>query len=377
MRRKIVYVTGTRADFGLMSRALRILDGREDIELSVVTTGMHLSTTYGGTENEVAESGLSVVARPEINVSGASGADMGLAVGELLEALIRLFQDNEPDAVVVIGDRGEMLAAALAAVYMNVHVFHVHGGERSGTIDESVRHAISKLSHFHLVATEESRQRLLKMGEREDSVVVTGAPGLDDIAELTFPDRSSLFEPIGFDPDRQAAIVVYHPVLVSYEDAREEFMEVYHAVVDSGIQVLFLTPNSDAGSQYIREALDELDETRGLVVRSHLSRNDFLAWLGAVDVFVGNSSAGIIEAASFGTPVVNVGPRQALRQRNTNVTDVDVDRNAVRTALNEALEKGRLAPHNVYGDGEASRRIARYVATQPLDRSVLQKSNVY
>jgi GDP/UDP-N,N'-diacetylbacillosamine 2-epimerase (hydrolysing) len=375
--RRIVYVTGTRADFGLMLRTLHAVQASGEIDLSVCVTGMHLSPTYGHTVDEVEASGLRISARLPVPVEEGTGAAMARAIGHEILGLTDALAAEKPDAVLVLGDRGEMLAAAIAAIHLNIPVVHLHGGERSGTVDEPVRHAISKLAHYHFVSTAGARERLVRMGERAEAIFVTGAPGLDGIAGAATATREELCARTGFDSGKPVALVVFHPVVQEAHEAGEQARAVVDAVLDHGLQCLALEPNSDAGSPAVREALARYAATAGVRVETHLGRTRFVSWLASADVMVGNSSAGIIEAASFGLPVVNVGSRQAGRERSANTIDAGVDRAAISAAIHEALRRGRTACANVYGDGRAAERIVKLLATLPLDASLLAKTNAY
>lgn len=376
MTRRVAYVSGTRADFGLMKRTLRLIAESTSADVAIIATGMHLSPLFGNTVNDIEASGLPLAGSIPVPVEEGTGASMAVAIADMLRGLVPMFEDLQPDAVLALGDRGEMLAAVLAAVHLNVHVFHVHGGERTGTIDESVRHAISKLAHFHLVATEASRRRVIRMGEVPERVYVTGAPGIDELRLAPRRDRAELLRESGFDSERPVALLLYHPVLQSAQEAGEEFDAVLRGLARVGCQVLCLMPNSDAGSGAIREQIGHIADA-SVQIRTHLQRDEFIAWLQCADVMVGNSSSGIIEAASFGTPVVNIGERQNLRERNRNVVDVAPNGSRIASAVKGALSHGRFACQNIYGDGHASSRIAELVTTIPLDASILHKSNTY
>ena len=288
-----------------------------------------------------------------------------------------LLQTEKPDAVLLLGDRGEMLAGALAAIHLNIPIVHVHGGERSGTVDEPVRHAISKLSHYHFAATEAARMRLIRMGEHAAHVFVTGAPGLDGLAGAARRPRAELCADLGLDPARPVALLVYHPILQTAGAAGREMAEVLAAVQDTGVQAVCLTPNSDAGHREIRNEIARQARQPGFKVVTHFARPDFLSWLEAADAMVGNSSSGIIEAASFGLPVVNVGNRQHGRERNANTADVPAERTSIRTALATALAHGRHPRQNIYGDGRAAEKIVELLSTLPLSKDLLSKINAY
>lgn len=373
MTRRIAYVSGTRADFGLMARTLRAIADDPALDLSVVVTGMHLSADHGETVREIEAAGFTIAARVPVALVPTTGATMARGIGAMIAGFVDAWEAERPDLVLLLGDRGEMLAGAIAAVHLNIAVAHIHGGERSGTVDEPVRHAISKLSHLHLTATEEARERLVAMGEAAGQVHVTGAPGLDGLGDLALSSRSVVMACHGLDPALPFALMVFHPVLQEAVQAQAD-TETLLAALD-GCATLALMPNADAGSDGVRTALTAAAGRSGLKEVTHLPRPDFLAAMARADVMVGNSSAGIIEAASFGTPVVNVGRRQQLRARNANVRDVSIDE--VASAIRMAIERGRFAPHNIYGDGQAAARIVTVLREAVIDAAVMNKVNRY
>ncbi|HUP93641.1 MAG TPA: UDP-N-acetylglucosamine 2-epimerase [Burkholderiales bacterium] len=374
--RSICYVTGTRADFGLMLATLQRANAHPELDVSVCVTGMHLSPLYGNTVEDVEASGLRIRARIPVDIEGGTGPDMARAAGQALAGMATALEKDRPDIVLVLGDRGEMLAGAYAALHLDIPVVHIHGGERSGTVDEPVRHAISKLAHYHFVSTAAARERLLKMGERDTAIFVTGAPGLDELNEGVRRSREDLCVQFNLDPQRPVVLVVFHPVLSESASAGEQMTEILEGVLAAGCQCLCFAPNSDAGAPAIRGVLAEHANGRDVVVVTHLARNDYIAWMAAADAMTGNSSSGIIEAATLGLPVVNVGSRQNGRERSTNVTDVPPDRKAISDATARAIRDGRKSYENVYGDGRGGERIVHLLATLPLDRELLQKSTL-
>jgi GDP/UDP-N,N'-diacetylbacillosamine 2-epimerase (hydrolysing) len=373
-RRRIAYVSGTRADFGLMRSTVLALAAAPDLDLEILVTGMHLLPEYGETVREIEAEGVPIRARVRVEGGEPSGALMSRNLGEMLIGFTESLAESPPDLLLVLGDRGEMLAGALAALHLNIPVVHIHGGERSGTVDEPVLHAISKLSHVHLVATEESRARLIRMGEDEESVYVVGAPGLDGLAGLATKTRSKLAQEYGLDVDRPIALLVYHPVLEDSGKAGAEARMILGVLRQAGVQVIALMPNSDAGSGAIQREWHASAAAGDLLLFHHLPREAFVSLLAEADLLVGNSSSGIIEAATFGTPVINIGSRQNLRQRNANVLDVPVDPTAIFGAIAKALANGRFPAANVYGDGTAGARIADILRS--LDPASLKRAKV-
>ncbi|MCG9026035.1 UDP-N-acetylglucosamine 2-epimerase [Laribacter hongkongensis] len=377
-RKKICYISGTRADYGLMVSTLKEIAVHPALSLSVLATGMHLSPKYDLTVREIEADGFTLCGRIETQVDQPSGAAMARGIGIMLQAFVDILAAQAPDAVLLLGDRGEMLAGALAAIHLNIPVVHVHGGERSGTVDEPVRHAISKLSHWHCVATKQSRERLLRMGEAPQQVIVTGAPGLDGLTALASRDRAMLCESVGLDVARVVALMVFHPVLQEAPQAGTQAGAILDALLGAGMQVLALMPNADAGGDAVRATLAAYAERHPDVrVLNHLPRPDFVSWMAAADLMIGNSSSGIIEAASFGTPVINVGLRQNLRERNANVSDVATDPQALAQVVRDVFARGRYAPANVYGDGHAGKRIVELLAALRVTPEILLKTNAY
>jgi GDP/UDP-N,N'-diacetylbacillosamine 2-epimerase (hydrolysing) len=381
--RKVFYVTGTRADFGLMRRVLEMVHGHPQLTLQVAVTGMHLIPEFGSTVREIEASGLPIVARVPTSVGERTPLAMARGIGELVIGLTQALSLHQPDLMLLIGDRGEMLAGAIAALHFGIPIVHLHGGERSGTVDEPVRHAITKLSHWHFVATDESRTRVLQMGERPADVWVTGAPSLDHLQELEDLPRPPVLDMLQLPQGASYLLVLFHPIVQEAQSAYQQTQLLAHElgklVAQTALHVVWLAPNADGGSGEIVRALDELQETFGAVLHRivHLPRDDYLAALRHADLLIGNSSSGIIEAASLGTPVVNIGNRQRARERNVNTQDCPVESESIRKAIGQALSNGRFAPANRYGDGHAAERIVELLATQPIRDDLLDKINTY
>ncbi len=369
---RLAYVTGTRADFGLMRRAL--LGILAVAEVGVHVTGMHLDATFGHTLDEVEASGLAVLSKTPGPMGHRDGAASGYAIADALNGFVRAFAAQRPDAVLLLGDRGEMMAGALAALHLGIASVHIHGGERSATVDEPIRHAISKLCSEHWVATPASAQRLARMGESAHAIHVMGAPGLDGIvqdAELgTDALNRRLKQQLGLTHGQPFLLGLFHPADCDDERAFEQTQAVLSGCHAAGLPMLWVGSNADAGSVGVAQAL----RGEGTLVLPHLPRTEFCAAMAQCAVMVGNSSAGIIEAASWSTPVINVGMRQHLRERSANVVDVEAAQ--VGQAVQHALSLGRPVVHNVYGDGRATERmLARLREWRlPLDCS---KRNAY
>lgn len=379
--RRIVYLSGTRADFGLMQSTLQRIAALPGLSLQVLVTGMHLSRAHGHTVDEIRAAGLSVCGEIPLDMATRTGQSMSLGIAECLRGVTEALAREKPDLLLLLGDRGEMLAGAIAALHLGIPCVHLHGGERSGTVDEPVRHAISKLATWHFVATPGSRERLLAMGEEAARIHVTGAPGLDGLAELGAMPREACLQALGLAPDARFILVVFHPVVQQAAEARRQALDLAETLCDAGLPLVWLEPNADAGALGVLQALDEVQGQGRLPAGSrrvtHLARPLYAAALRHCELLAGNSSSGIIEAASFGTRVLNVGDRQRLREHGGNVLDVPAQAEPLRAGLASLLGQPQRAWDNPYGDGRAGERIAALLASLPLDAALLEKTNSY
>lgn len=375
--RRLVYLTGTRADFGLMRSTLLRIASTPNVQLQVVATGMHLSPMHGLTLDELFAAGLDVLAQIPIDVTTRTGASMADGIAACLAGLTQVLASHPVDGLILLGDRGEMLAGAIAALHLGINCIHIHGGERSGTVDEPVRHAISKLSTYHLVATAAARERLLRMGELPERIHVVGAPGIDGLKEMGETPRDACLRKLGLAPQARFVLAVFHPVVQQAAMAVTHTRALLSSLHRLGLPVVWMEPNSDAGSAEILRALDQAQWPAGSRRFVHLGRADFAAAMRHCELMVGNSSAGIIEAATFGTPVLNVGSRQRLRDHGPNVLDVAPDQASLEAGLQTLLVHGRWPCDNAWGDGKAGERIASLVASLPLSPDLLDKTNTY
>lgn len=370
---KLIYVSGSRADFGLFRSTLEKV-AVSGISVSVCVTGTHFDASYGSSEREIEDSGIPVIAKIEVATDGSQASVIeGLSIQ--VRDFGRVFQAEQPDAIVLLGDRSEMLMAAVAALHINIPILHVHGGELSGTIDESMRHALSKLSHYHFVSTQRSRDRLIRMGESPCSVFVIGAPGLDDI--LPPPDAPrDIWTEFKFSGGERYGFVIFHPVVQDARKMGSDFKEVVDGALELLDSIVVFRPNSDYGREAINRRIDLMGRDDRIRIVSHLPRKEYLELLAGSDLLIGNSSSGIIEAASFAVPVLNIGDRQNFRERSENVFDsiaikdsiVEAGRRAL--AWRDALDEGCV---NVYGRGDAGDNFVRIVKNLSFGEDLLKK----
>ena len=365
-----------RPSYSRIRTALKAIASHPGLELQLVVAASALLDRYGNAIQVIERDGFDVAARVYMVLEGENLVTSAKSTGIGLSELATVFDNLEPDAVVTVADRYETLATAVAASYMNIPVVHVQGGEVTGSIDEKVRHAVTKLSNLHLVSTDAAAKRVIRLGEEPECVVVTGCPSIDIAAEVTATPALD-FDPFvkygGVGPttdlSRGYLVVMQHPVTTEYDEARQQVEETLYAVKDFGLPVLWFWPNADAGSDGTSKGIRVFRE-KEQPANFHLFRNmfpeDFLRLLLHATAIVGNSSVAIRECSFLGVPAVNVGTRQQGRERGANVIDVGHDRAAISAAIREHVRRGKAAPDHLYGDGRAGVRIAECLSTVPL-----------
>lgn len=380
--RRTCVITGTRAEYGLLRPVMRAMQRSPQLELRLIVAGMHLSHEFGDTYREIENDGFLADARVDMTFSGDSPAAMAKTIGIGIYGMAQALESLDPEVVLVLGDRTEAFAGAVAGAGMNKIVAHIHGGEVTrGGLDESMRHAITKLAHVHFVATERSRQRVLRLGEPPENVYLTGAPGLDSILNQTLHDSSELSRRLGIDLRQPRVLLLQHSVSTRADAAASEMAESLAALAELGHQTIVIYPNCDAGGRRAIDKLRELDAP-WLHVFQNLEHTTYLSLLAGVDVLVGNSSSGIIEAPALHIPVVNIGPRQQGRERSAGILDVPHERGAIQQAIQAALQDADFRAQvrkssSVYGDGRASGRIVEALERLQATPRLLQKQLTY
>src|SRR3989344_2507757 len=381
MKKKIAYVSGTRADFGLMTPVLRALDRSPELDLMVYATGMHVMPEFGGTAKEV-EREFPQTKRIDAVFSGDGRSGAAEFIGPFIASLVKVFGENRPDFVLTLGDRVEMLSTAMACAYLGIPTGQIHGGEKTYTVDEMVRHAITKLSQLHFPATQTSAERIKRLGEDEWRIHVVGAPALDVILNEQLPSRDELFAALGLDLNRKFILLTEHPVSEEFEEAGRQMAESIAAVKIFGLPVVVSYPNADAGGRKIVEVINSEKNNPLFHIFPSLPFKQFLALEREAAVWVGNSSGAMIESASFKTPVVNVGLRQLGRERGKNVIDVPHERaaiiRAVEISLNDRDYLAKLSgATNPWGDGQTGPRIAKLLEDLVLASNLLAQQITY
>ncbi|MNB76736.1 UDP-N,N'-diacetylbacillosamine 2-epimerase (hydrolyzing) [compost metagenome] len=378
--KKVLVVTGTRADYGIYFPILKAIKADSDLELHLLVTGMHLSPQYGYTIEHIRADGFRISATVDCLLQGATHANMARSVGLAILGMTQAVESINPDYVVVLGDRGEMLAAAIVASHMNIPVAHLHGGEVSGTIDESVRHAISKLAHIHFPATEASRERLIRLGEDPWRIQVVGAPRIETILNADLPILTEVKRRYRLDNIDSYLLFAYHPVTTETGDL-EDLRGMVNVLANSGKDVVCIHPNADAGTEGITGVYREFADCRNLYWITSFEQMDYLTILKYTDVLIGNSSSGIIEAASFHVPVINIGSRQAGRERSDNIFDIGENADELAAALDYVLtddcRKAMQKVENVYEKAGTSALIVRALKDISNPERWIQKSIAY
>lgn len=375
-KRRICVVITARASYSRIRSVLAAVREHPALELQIVVAASALLERYGNAAAVIEAEGFDITRRVHTIVEGESLVTSAKSTGLGLVELSTVFADLEPDVVVSIADRFETMATAVAAAYMNIPLAHVQGGEITGSIDEKVRHAVSKLADLHFVATDRARERVIRMGERAESVFVTGCPSIDlakRVAEETATPLTSDAAVPGVGPavdlSEDYIVVLQHPVTTEHEAARSQVLETLHAVDAAGLPALWFWPNVDAGSdgtsKGIRTFRERHPSSRIRFLRN-LPPEAFLRLVVRSRCIVGNSSVAIRECSFLGVPAVNIGTRQSGRDRGVNVIDCGYVRDEICAALRAQSERGRVKSDPMYGDGASGNRIADLLATAAL-----------
>jgi UDP-hydrolysing UDP-N-acetyl-D-glucosamine 2-epimerase len=375
--RRIGVVTVSRSDYGIYRPVLKRLAADVGISLGLYVGGSHFAVEFGSTIREIEADGFPIQARIDAVPHDDAPASIAEAAGRATEGFSRAFAQGRPGLVVVLGDRLDMHAAAVAALPMRIPIAHLHGGELTyGAIDESIRHSMTKLSHLHFVSTAEYGRRVRQLGEEAWRVVVSGAPGLDDIDTTSAPDAAAL-DALGVPAAAAPLLVTFHPATLEFAETGAQADELLAALDTLPGPIIFTMPAADAGGRVIASRIEAFVSTHSdaRFVRS-LGTAGYFSLMRVARAMVGNSSSGIIEAASFRLPVVNIGSRQDGRIRAANVIDCPVERNAITRAISAAVDprfKAGLDGRNPYGDGRASETIARHLADVELGERLIVK----
>lgn len=380
--KKIAVITGTRAEYGLLKPLIASVHADKDLELHLVVTAMHLSPEYGMTINEIIKDGFPVHKKIECLLNSDTAIGVSKSISLALASFAENFSESEPDCIVILGDRTEMLAATIAANMANIPIAHIHGGETTeGAYDEGIRHAITKMSYWHFTSTEDYKNRVIQLGEHPDRVYCVGAIGLDSIIGLKLLTKDQFENQISFKLDQKTALVTYHPVTLEYSTAKDQFQSILDALdMEENLKIIFTHANSDKDGkiinsmiiQYVKNNPDKSVEFKSLGQLRYLSSLKF------VDVVVGNSSSGIIEVPYYNIPTINIGDRQKGRIIAQSVINVKPNSKEISEALQKSFETRFIneikTQKQVYGIGGTAPKI---ISTLKSAKNINLKKSFY
>jgi GDP/UDP-N,N'-diacetylbacillosamine 2-epimerase (hydrolysing) len=364
-KKKICVITGTRAEYGLLYWLLKGLQEDDEIELQLIATGMHLSPEFGLTYKEIEKDGFHIDRKVEMLLSSDTAVGITKSMGLGLISFADAFDELSPDIIVLLGDRYEILSAASSALIANLPIAHLHGGETTeGAFDESIRHAVTKMSHLHFTAAEEYRTRVIQLGENPDRVFNVGALGIENIKRLKLLSKEEFEESISFKLNQKNLLITFHPVTLEQDSAEKQFQELLNAVDElRDTNLIFTKANSDSEGRAINRMIEEyvIKNKDKAVAFASLGQLRYLSALQYVDAVVGNSSSGILEAPSFKIGTINVGDRQKGRLRAESIIDSPPEAEQIKNALHylysPEFQKKLIYCINPFGDGKASGQI--------------------
>lgn len=380
--RTIAVVTGTRADYSYLKPLMQAIQKDRNLKLLPLITGMHLLPNFGDTNKEVKKD-FSDAYKIPMALKGDRLKDMAEYLSSGITNFTNFFDKNRPDILVVLGDRSESLAATLSAFYLNIPIAHINGGDVTGTtIDESIRHAITKIAHIHFVHTKENAKRVEKMGEDKKRIFITGALSLDTILKTKFKSKEKIFKKYKLDTNKTTFLVIQHPVTTLKDRGYSQFKLVVDALDTLKHQTILIYPNCDAGGIKFIKLIEKAEKKPYMHIFKNIPNEDYLSLMKSVDVMIGNSSSGILEAPSFKIPVVNIGSRQQGRERSNNIIDVEPGKEKILAAIDTSLQNSAFRnklrqTKNKFGDGNASKRIIKILNNVPLNEKLIQKQINY
>lgn len=389
-KRKVAIVTGHACDYVRLKSVLEEVGKHPALDYVLVVVGSHLLDRYGSTINHIKADGFRIDKTIYTVVEGETPTTMAKSSGLGIIELATYFEDIKPDVVLILGEHFEVFSAAVAAALMNIPLAHARGGEVTGTIDESLRHAITKLAHIHFPATEESRRRLVKLGERPESIFLVGCPSVDSLLGVPQKSKKELFfseeldpkvKPVGqkpLDPEQPFLLFIQHPVTTEFDDSYHQIQESLAAIKELDMQTIMMWPNADAGSDLIVKGIRQFqlkNQLPKLYAYKRLRGETFINLMRQADCFITNSSSGPSEACYFGTPVVNVGTRQNGRERGKNLVDAGYGKDEIVAAARRQLAHGKYEPEHLYGEPPVAKKMAEILAT--VDLTKIQKRLTY
>lgn len=381
--KKILVVSGTRSEYGLLKPVIESLRKSPNLKTQIVITGSHLEEIFGKTIKEV-KGDFKIDEILRLPLKKDTNEAMSLLVGKSILGFTKIFKQLKPSMILILGDRVEVFGAAVAGYYLNIPIAHLHGGDKSigGHLDDSVRHAITKLAHLHFAATKKSAQRIIRMGEEKWRVFVVGATGIDSIAKENIISRQKIAKKYNLDLSKPILLAVQHSLTTESDYAAGQIKETLEAIRELKFQTILIYPNADAGGRRMIKAIGKYKKYSFIRIYKNIPHKDYLSLMKISSVMIGNSSSGIIEAPSFYLPVVNIGSRQEGRERTNNIIDVRHKKEEIKKAIKFAIYNKKFREKvkkckNPYGSGNAGFKIAKILSKIKINKNLFQKKITY
>lgn len=384
MKKKISILTATRAEYGLLKKIIEKLNMSEELDVRIVATGAHLSPEFGLTFKEIEKDGFTIDEKIEILLSSDTPSSISKSMGLAMISFADYFSKLNPDLLIVLGDRYETLAVATAAMNQRIPIAHLYGGETTeGAIDESIRHAITKLSYLHFTSTDEYRKRVIQLGEHPSRVYTVGAIGIENVLNEELLSKSELERDLGTSLSKPYAMVTFHPVTLENNSSEKQIQSLLEVCKEhSDLNFIFTKANADAEGRIINQFIDDYaKESSNIIAFTSLGMRRYLSALKYCSLVIGNSSSGLVEAPSFGVPTVNIGDRQKGRLQASSVLNCEPEQDSISQALDRATSKdfkeNALRTINPYGDGVTSDKIVKVIKEYMIDHEINIKKKFY
>lgn len=379
-KRKILYISGTRADYGLLRPTLLCIKRHPKLDVEIVATGMHLMPEFGETIKEIKRDRFKVCPIKTVFQGDNKEATVKF-IGEFILRFLKKIRYIKPDIIFVQGDRPETLAGAIVATYLSIPVVHTHGGELTSTVDDVARHAVTKLSHIHFVATKKSAQRIIRMGEDLWRVHIVGSPGLDSILNGKLISQKEIARRYNLNLSKPILLVIQHPA-AEVADADKQMKETMEAIKELGYLTIVVYPNADPGGRKIIQVIEKYRKYPFIKIYRNIPHIDYLSLMRVAKVMIGNSSSGIVEVPSFKLPVVNIGEREEGRERADNIINVGYNKKQIIKAVKKAIFDKKFRQKlkkckSPYGDGKAGAKIVKILNEIKIDKKLLNKKLTY
>lgn len=379
-KRKLCVVTGTRADYGLLYPIMKEIQNDNELELQIIATGMHLSYEFGLTYKTIEQDGFEINEKVVMLLSNDSHVGITKSIGLGIIGFADTLDRLQPDLLILLGDRYEILAAAQAALVANIPIAHIAGGDSTeGAIDDAIRHSVTKMSHLHFVTNESGKERVIQMGENPNHTFNVGSPGIDQIKHLKLLSKSELEDSLGFKLKKRNLLVTYHPVTLGTTQVSKEFEEILNSLdkLDEDVGIIFTKPNSDTDGRILIGMIDDfVRRNNNAIAHTSLGQLRYLSTIKHVDIVLGNSSSGLYEVPSFKKPTVNIGNRQQGRVQASSIINCKPSENEISEAISKAFKMDCTSTINPYGDGKSTSRIIK-VLKEVKDYSILLQKRFY